>query len=103
MSYAYIVNTVPHRPSALRWEVCHKDMETLPQEGLKKTSQDLSDERETGSSRDSSPSKKKMAAFCAAAPCSLVEVDRRFRGAYCLHHQGDELSEYYKSKAPQRD
>jgi hypothetical protein len=20
---------------------------------------------------------------------SLVEVDRRFRGAYCLHHQGD--------------
>jgi hypothetical protein len=24
------------------------------------------------------------------APCSLVEVDRRFRGAYCLHHEGDE-------------
>jgi hypothetical protein len=23
------------------------------------------------------------------APCSLVEIDRRFRGAYCLHHQGD--------------
>jgi hypothetical protein len=22
------------------------------------------------------------------APCSLVVVDRRFRGAYCLHHQG---------------
>jgi hypothetical protein len=22
-------------------------------------------------------------------PCSLVRVDRRFRGAYCLHHQGD--------------
>jgi hypothetical protein len=21
------------------------------------------------------------------APCSLVEVDRRFIGAYCLHHQ----------------
>jgi hypothetical protein len=24
------------------------------------------------------------------APCSLVEVDRRFRGAYCLEHQDDE-------------
>jgi hypothetical protein len=22
--------------------------------------------------------------------CSLIEVDRYFRGAYCLHHQGDE-------------
>jgi hypothetical protein len=22
------------------------------------------------------------------APCSLVETYRRFRGAYCLHHQG---------------
>jgi hypothetical protein len=22
--------------------------------------------------------------------CSLVEADRRFRGAYCLHHQGDD-------------
>jgi hypothetical protein len=22
-------------------------------------------------------------------PCSLVEIDRLFRGAYCLHHQGD--------------
>jgi hypothetical protein len=26
------------------------------------------------------------------APCSLVEVYRRFRGACCLHHQGDEFS-----------
>jgi hypothetical protein len=24
------------------------------------------------------------------APCSLVEVDRRFKGAYCLHYQGDD-------------
>jgi hypothetical protein len=24
--------------------------------------------------------------FCDIAPCSQVEVDRRFRGAYCLHH-----------------
>lgn len=30
-------------------------------------------------------------------PCSLVEVDRRFRGAYCLH-QGDGLT---RSKTPQ--
>jgi hypothetical protein len=26
--------------------------------------------------------------FWDVAPCSHVEVDRRFRGAYCLHHQG---------------
>jgi hypothetical protein len=24
------------------------------------------------------------------APCSHVEIDRRFRGAYRLHHQSDE-------------
>jgi hypothetical protein len=30
-----------------------------------------------------------MKAFWDIAPCSLVEVDLRFRGAYCLHHQGD--------------
>jgi hypothetical protein len=29
-------------------------------------------------------------AFWDAAPCSFVGVDRRFKGAYCLHHQGDE-------------
>jgi hypothetical protein len=23
------------------------------------------------------------------APCNLVEIDRHFRDAYCLHHQGD--------------
>jgi hypothetical protein len=27
----------------------------------------------------------KMTAFWDNAPCSLVEVDRRFRDAYCLH------------------
>jgi hypothetical protein len=32
----------------------------------------------------------KMTPFCDIAPCSLVEVDQRFRGAYCLHHQGDD-------------
>jgi hypothetical protein len=34
----------------------------------------------------------KMTAFWDVAPRSLVEVDRRLRGAYCLH-QGDETSE----------
>jgi hypothetical protein len=29
-------------------------------------------------------------AFLHIAPCSLVEVYRRFRGACCLHHHGDE-------------
>jgi hypothetical protein len=32
--------------------------------------------------------KVKMAVFWDVAPCSLVEVYRRFRGACCLHHQG---------------
>jgi hypothetical protein len=32
----------------------------------------------------------KMAVFSVVAPCSLVEVYQRFRGAFCLHHQGDE-------------
>jgi hypothetical protein len=31
----------------------------------------------------------KMAVFWFVAPCSLVEVYRRFRGACCLHNQGD--------------
>jgi hypothetical protein len=29
----------------------------------------------------------KMAVFWVVAPCSLVEVYRRFRGTCCLHHQ----------------
>jgi hypothetical protein len=29
-----------------------------------------------------------MEAFWDSASCSLVEADRRFVGAYCLHHQG---------------
>jgi hypothetical protein len=32
-----------------------------------------------------------MAIFWVVALCSLVEVYRRFRGAFCLHHQGDKL------------
>jgi hypothetical protein len=31
----------------------------------------------------------KMAVFWVVAPCSLVEVYKRFRGPCCLHHQGD--------------
>jgi hypothetical protein len=34
----------------------------------------------------------KMRAFWDVASCSLVGVDRRFRGAYYIHHQGDEMS-----------
>jgi hypothetical protein len=30
-----------------------------------------------------------MKIFWDVAPCNLVEIDRRFRSAYCLHHQGD--------------
>jgi hypothetical protein len=32
----------------------------------------------------------KVIAFWDASPCSLIEVDWCFRGAYCLHHQGNE-------------
>jgi hypothetical protein len=28
--------------------------------------------------------------FWDIAPCMLVQADRRFRGAYCLHHQDDD-------------
>jgi hypothetical protein len=31
----------------------------------------------------------KMAAFRDVAICCLIEVELRFIGAYCLHHQGD--------------
>jgi hypothetical protein len=34
----------------------------------------------------------KMTTFWDKAPCSLAEVDQRFRGEYCLHHQGDDGS-----------
>jgi hypothetical protein len=30
-----------------------------------------------------------MAVFWDTAPCTLADIDRRFRGAYCLHRQGD--------------
>jgi hypothetical protein len=31
----------------------------------------------------------KFRVFWDVAPCSEIDVDRRFRGAYCLHYQGD--------------
>jgi hypothetical protein len=34
----------------------------------------------------------KVAVFWVVAPCSLVEIARRFGGAYCLHNQIDEYA-----------
>lgn len=34
-----------------------------------------------------------MAAFWIIAPCSVLDVYRRFVGAWCLHHQGVEYSQ----------
>jgi hypothetical protein len=34
-----------------------------------------------------------MAAFCEIRTCSLEEINRRFRSAYCLHDQGDNFCE----------
>jgi hypothetical protein len=31
----------------------------------------------------------KLTAFWDAAPCRVAKLDRRFRGVYYLHHQGD--------------
>jgi hypothetical protein len=39
----------------------------------------------------------KVTAFWDIAPYSLVEVNRRFRRTYCLHHQDDEFKKM-KSK-----
>jgi hypothetical protein len=35
-------------------------------------------------------SRMEMTVFLAVAPCSLVEIDRCFRGAYCFHHLRDD-------------
>jgi hypothetical protein len=40
----------------------------------------------------------KMSVFWIVAPCILVEVFRRFKGACCLHHQGDHRSDVRGSK-----
>jgi hypothetical protein len=38
----------------------------------------------------------KTTVFSDVAPCSLVGTDRCFRGAYCLHHQGERLLQLYQ-------
>jgi hypothetical protein len=35
----------------------------------------------------------KMGVNWDAAPCSQVDIDQRFRGAYYLHHQVDHLED----------
>jgi hypothetical protein len=44
----------------------------------------------------------KFRVFWDVAPCSHVDSDRRFRGAYCLHLQGNELSRARKDDRPDR-
>jgi hypothetical protein len=41
---------------------------------------------------------QKFIVFWDVKPCSHVEVDQRFRGAYCLHHQGN--SWWWRQYAP---
>jgi hypothetical protein len=36
----------------------------------------------------------KIRTFWDVAPCSFFGVDRRFRGAYCLHNQDDLMIQY---------
>jgi hypothetical protein len=40
----------------------------------------------------------KMTVLWDMAPCTVVEVDRGFRGAYCLHHQGEDGGRFKKSR-----
>jgi hypothetical protein len=35
-----------------------------------------------------------MAVLWKTAPCNLREVDQHFKGAYCYHHQGNELVKF---------
>jgi hypothetical protein len=37
----------------------------------------------------------KFKVFLVVVPCSHVEVDRCFRGAYCLHHRPDDGGSTY--------
>jgi hypothetical protein len=45
--------------------------------------------REIRTNRAFMAASMKMAVFWVTAPCSLVQIHERFRGACCLHHQGD--------------
>jgi hypothetical protein len=42
-----------------------------------------------------------MAVFWDVAPCSMMEIDRRFRGAYCLHHLDDESYQTGRRNIPE--
>jgi hypothetical protein len=39
--------------------------------------------------------------FWDVMTCRLVEIDRRFRGAYCLHHRPDDGSSNHLSNVGQ--
>jgi hypothetical protein len=39
----------------------------------------------------------KMTGFWDVVPCSLVEVNRRFKGAYCLHNSPDQRATLQKA------
>jgi hypothetical protein len=39
--------------------------------------------------------KTQMTVFWDVAPCSLLKTDRRFGGAYSLHHQGDKITVFW--------
>jgi hypothetical protein len=40
----------------------------------------------------------KTTALWDVAPCSLVEIYRHFRGACCIHHQGDKSQNYQTTR-----
>jgi hypothetical protein len=42
-------------------------------------------------------SSMKMVVFWDVTPCSLVDVNRRFRGAYCLQHPDDGDSKFMRA------
>jgi hypothetical protein len=39
----------------------------------------------------------KMTSFWDTAPCSIIDVDQRFRGVYCIHHQSNEACTFATS------
>jgi hypothetical protein len=43
-----------------------------------------------------------MTVFWEVVLCCLVEIDRRFRGTYCLHHQVGQYLPYYTAQHPRR-
>jgi hypothetical protein len=43
----------------------------------------------------------KWTLFCVVVPCSLLEIDRRFRGSYRFHHQGVPGLKLAESRASQ--